>query len=162
MAHKTLIGGTAYNIKGGRDLIAGTGYAKKQGKTLINGTTFILPFGRAVTVKTNATFSGNNLSKSTPNLLITCNGTTYTIGPQTAEDQANKTFTANTGDSVTLATSNNGYSDNYWRVTLPDGSQIKDGPVTFNLTDDTTIRIEAYSDASGVGQYMRYTIRIET
>lgn len=162
MAHKTLIGGTAYKIKGGRDLIAGTGYAKKQGKTLINGTTFILPFGRAVTVKTNATFRGNNLSKSKPNLLITCNGTTYTIGPQTAEDQANKTFTANTGDSVTLATSNNEYLDSYWSVTLPDGSRINDGPVTFNLTDDTTIRIEAYSDTSGTGQYMRYTIRIET
>ena len=160
MAHKALIFGTSHTVKGSRDLIAGTGYAKKQGKTLINGTTFTLSFGRVVTVKTAATFSGSNLSKATPNLLITCNGTTYTIGPKTAEDQANKTFTAHTGDSVTLTTSDNQYTDYYWRVTLPDGS-VKHGPVTFNLTDDTTIRIRAYSDTSGVGAYMQYDITIE-
>lgn len=38
MAHKTLIDGTAYTIKGGKDLIDGTAYTKKQGKTLIDGT----------------------------------------------------------------------------------------------------------------------------
>ena len=44
MAHKTLINGTAYAVKGGRDLIAGTGYAKKQGKTLIDGTEHAISF----------------------------------------------------------------------------------------------------------------------
>ena len=44
MAHKTLIDGTAYAVKGGRDLIAGTGYAKKQGKTLIDGTEHAILF----------------------------------------------------------------------------------------------------------------------
>lgn len=37
MAHKALIGGTAYEIKGGRDLIGGTGYSIKKGRTLIGG-----------------------------------------------------------------------------------------------------------------------------
>ena len=45
MAHKTLINGTAYTVKGGRELIAGTGYAKKQGKTLIDGTEHDISFG---------------------------------------------------------------------------------------------------------------------
>lgn len=45
MAHKTLIDGTAYAVKGGRDLIAGTSYAKKQGKTLIDGTEHAISFG---------------------------------------------------------------------------------------------------------------------
>ena len=45
MAHKTLIGGTAYEIKGGRDLIGGTGYAKKSGKSMINGTAYDIKFG---------------------------------------------------------------------------------------------------------------------
>ena len=45
MAHKTLINGTAYAVKGGRELIAGTGYAKKQGKTLIDGTEHTISFG---------------------------------------------------------------------------------------------------------------------
>ena len=44
MAHKTLIGGTAYKITGGRDLIDGTGYAKKSGKVLIGGTTYEIGF----------------------------------------------------------------------------------------------------------------------
>ena len=34
MAHKTLIDGTAYTVKGGRDLIAGTGYAKNKGESI--------------------------------------------------------------------------------------------------------------------------------
>lgn len=52
MAHKTLIGGTAYKIKGGRDLIGGTGYAKKNGKALINGTAYDIPFSKGVPLNT--------------------------------------------------------------------------------------------------------------
>lgn len=44
MAHKTLIDGTAYEIKGGRDLIDGTGYDKKQGKALVDGTARAITF----------------------------------------------------------------------------------------------------------------------
>lgn len=52
MAHKTLIGGTAYEIKGGRDLIGGTGYAKKNGKALINGTAYDIPFSKGSPLNT--------------------------------------------------------------------------------------------------------------
>lgn len=45
MAHKTLIGGTAYKIKGGRDLIGGTGYSKKNGKVPIDGTAYDIALG---------------------------------------------------------------------------------------------------------------------
>lgn len=44
MAHKTLIGGTAYEIKGGRDLIGGTGYSIKKGRTLIGGAGYDITF----------------------------------------------------------------------------------------------------------------------
>lgn len=44
MAHKTLIDGTAYAVKGGRDLIGGTGYDKKQGKALVDGTARTITF----------------------------------------------------------------------------------------------------------------------
>lgn len=54
MAHKTLIGGTAYEIKGGRDLIGGTGYSKKNGKLLIDGTTYDIPFSRGIPLDTIA------------------------------------------------------------------------------------------------------------
>ena len=36
MAHKALIGGTAYEITGGKTLINGTAYGIAKGKTLIN------------------------------------------------------------------------------------------------------------------------------
>lgn len=45
MGHKTLIGGTAYDIKGGRTLIGGTGYDIKKGRTLIGGTAYDISFG---------------------------------------------------------------------------------------------------------------------
>lgn len=38
MAHKTLISGTAYEVKGGKCLVNGTSYDIKKGRTLIGGT----------------------------------------------------------------------------------------------------------------------------
>lgn len=52
MAHKTLISGTAYDVKGGRDLIGGTGYDCKAGKTLIGGTAFTVPFSKGIPLNT--------------------------------------------------------------------------------------------------------------
>lgn len=37
-AHKTLVGGTAYEVKGGKCLVNGTVYSIKKGRTLIGGT----------------------------------------------------------------------------------------------------------------------------
>ena len=49
MAHKTSIGGTAYDIGGGKTLVEGTSYSVKNGKVLIDGTeydiSFLLPAG---------------------------------------------------------------------------------------------------------------------
>lgn len=44
MAHKTLIGGTQYGIKGGTTLVSGTSYSVKKGKTLIGGTEYDISF----------------------------------------------------------------------------------------------------------------------
>ena len=44
MAHKTLIGGTAYAVKGGKTLVDGTAYAVKGGKTLLDGTAYDVGF----------------------------------------------------------------------------------------------------------------------
>ena len=70
MAHKTLISGTAYDVKGGRDLIAGTGYAKKQGKTLIDGTVYKLGFRHSCIIEITAV-AGNGAAT------VTINGITY-------------------------------------------------------------------------------------
>lgn len=50
MAHKTFIGGTTYEIKGGRTLVNGTGYDIKGGKTLVGGTGYDVGFGEPVTL----------------------------------------------------------------------------------------------------------------
>lgn len=75
MAHKTLIGGTAYEIKGGRDMIDGTGYDKKQGKTLVNGTARAISFAPTEYVLTIS--GGNTVS---PGAYVTYAGTKYARG----------------------------------------------------------------------------------
>lgn len=43
-AHKTLINGTAYTVKGGKCMVNGTSYDIKKGRTLINGTGYDITF----------------------------------------------------------------------------------------------------------------------
>lgn len=43
-AHKTLINGTAYEVKGGKCLVNGTSYSIKKGRTLIGGTGYDITF----------------------------------------------------------------------------------------------------------------------
>ena len=45
MAHKTLIGGTAYEISGGKTLVGGTAYSIAKGRTLVGGAGYEIPFG---------------------------------------------------------------------------------------------------------------------
>lgn len=43
-AHKTLVNGTAYEVKGGKCLVNGTVYSIKKGRTLIDGTGYDIKF----------------------------------------------------------------------------------------------------------------------
>lgn len=49
MAHKTRIGGTAYEISGGKTLVDGTAYSIKNGKTLVGGTAYDIGFVPIIT-----------------------------------------------------------------------------------------------------------------
>ena len=78
MAHKTLIGGTAYELKGGRDLIGGTGYGRKAGKTLIGGAAYDVSFKPAtatlkITVAADSKMDGLRMIAE-----ISCGGNEYT------------------------------------------------------------------------------------
>lgn len=44
MAHKTLVGGTAYEVTGGKCLVSGTAYSIKKGRTLVGGTGYDVLF----------------------------------------------------------------------------------------------------------------------
>ena len=46
MAHKTLVGGTAYGITGGKCLVGGTAYSISKGRTFIGGTGYDISFGK--------------------------------------------------------------------------------------------------------------------
>ena len=48
MAHKTLIGGTAYEISGGKTLVNGTAYSIDKGKTLVGGTAYEVGFAPTI------------------------------------------------------------------------------------------------------------------
>lgn len=48
MAHKTLIGGTSYEISGGKTLVGGTAYSISGGKTLVGGTSYKIGFGTPI------------------------------------------------------------------------------------------------------------------
>ena len=44
MSHKTIVNGTAYEVKGGKCLVNGTSYDIKKGRTLIGGTRYDITF----------------------------------------------------------------------------------------------------------------------
>ena len=75
MAHKTLIGGTAYEISGGKTLVNGTAYTIKKGKTLINGTAYGINFDPEISIVVNAKKWGDGLFSSAGT--VTINGTKY-------------------------------------------------------------------------------------
>ena len=51
MAHGTLIGGTTYEVSGGKTLVGGTGYSIDKGETLVDGTGYEIGFGPNYTEK---------------------------------------------------------------------------------------------------------------
>lgn len=78
MAGKTLIGGTAYTIKGGKTKIGGTAYTIKKGKTLIGGTAYTISFLPSLEdVMRDMTIYKVNMSYSNPADYLTGSAGTY-------------------------------------------------------------------------------------
>lgn len=61
MGHKTLIGGTAYEITGGKTLVDGTTYSIKNGKILVGGAAYEVGFAEMVTITVNGTTSFSDM-----------------------------------------------------------------------------------------------------
>lgn len=80
MAHKVMIGGTVYEVKGGKCLVNGTGYTIQKGRTLVNGTGYDVSFAGgpiAVTITGNgaqgqvyATIAGTQYYNATSGLEV--------------------------------------------------------------------------------------------
>lgn len=67
MAHKTLVGGTAYEISGGKTLVSGTAYSIVKGKTLVGGTAYEIGFTPALKDCTPAEIQAIARSGQAPN-----------------------------------------------------------------------------------------------
>lgn len=98
MAHKVLVGGTGYAIKGGKTLIGGTGYNIKGGRTLIDGTAYKIAFARPCTIKISAwTYSEGGADVS-----VNDNHACYVDG-FTGDDTPNEmTIVVNYGDIINV------------------------------------------------------------
>lgn len=60
MAHKTLVGGTAYNVSGGKSMVSGTVYNIANGKTLVGGTGYDISFGPSFVSDVSAILNDND------------------------------------------------------------------------------------------------------
>lgn len=107
MAHKTLINGTQYGIKGGKTLISGTSYSVKNGKTLIGGTEYDISFSLPPAVV--------NLGEDVINDIIYANG--YWVVVRSSgiayTDSLNGEWTTKT---LPITTNCIAYADGYWVI----------------------------------------------
>jgi len=95
MAQKTLIGGTAYEISGGKTLVGGTAYSIDKGKTLVGGTAYEIPFVQPCKLTSSIFYSTrwaiylNGWSLTGSSDIVTEGGGLYSI-------------TVNAGDIITV------------------------------------------------------------
>lgn len=132
MAHKTLINGTAYNIKGGRDLIGGTGYSKKNGKVLIDGTVYAIEFVKKLRITIVNAIDSSSMSGS-----VIYNGKVHTSGTLEVEQ----------GETVKIALRNDG--GNGWCFVDVNGNTVASDTssveYTYTVTKNVRIRFDSYS-----------------
>ena len=76
MAHRNMVGGTAYDTTGGRALVDGTVYGIQKGKTMVDGTVREIGFGKPITVTiTNVNGATSGAFKG---VSVVINGVSYT------------------------------------------------------------------------------------
>lgn len=149
MAHKTLIGGTAYEITGGKTLIDGTAYSIKSGKTLVGSTVYEVGFSVPVTVS----FAGSGGNSSYARATI--DGVTYYTGQEEAiEIPAGTTiylyFKDNTGNGKgSISHKKNGTSVYY-------SGSSSSASYNFDIEGNATITFkvgESYDDNNKLKKY---------
>lgn len=78
--HKTLVNGTAYEVKGGKCMVGGTVYSIKKGRTLIGGTGYDIKFGDGLTwVLNNSYIAPSSTLKEFDTPAFTSNGNKYSV-----------------------------------------------------------------------------------
>ena len=137
MPGKTMIGGTAYDVKPGSVMVGGTVYTIKEGKTMIGGTAYSIKFASDVVV--TITGSGSGFGESA---YVTINGTKYT-------SEAMVTVPAGTEIYCYAKRNNAGAGGVYLN-----GRNLDRTSYTFNAESDVSIEL---SNTLGVFGYCRIT-----
>ncbi len=144
MAHKTKVGGTDYEIKGGRTLVNGTGYGIKKGRTMVDGTGYDVSFAKEHTI---SIVGYSNSDSKYAN--VTINGTVYGTNLQLGVYQYIK---VDSGTEITLQVmSMHPAMSGYVKV---DGvfvaeTSAANTPVTYLYTVESDITIEVAGTAMG-------------
>lgn len=135
MAHKTMIGGTAYEIGGGNTLINGTGYSIDKGKTLVGGTAYEVGFDAPITIRITKDFmSGNTVA------YCTINGKQYKAGDSLSASTTH-TVSVPVGTVVSCLCSRNGWGDANTPTTISvNGTNIISTYEKGNYTYDYTVK----------------------
>ena len=148
MAHKSLVGGTAYGIKGGKCLVGGTAYSIKKGRTLVGGTGYNILFASipvTVTGKTSVFFYYIKINgakwPSTINDIMVSPGDVISFY-MISSSRYNGWVSVN-GEEYTAKVSGGNTGTYNW--TVPNGCKS----ITVNI---------AYNNSSTSTSYSRYTV----
>lgn len=122
MAHKVLVDGTGYAVKGGKTLIGGTGYSIKRGRTLVDGAGYNICFAPLKTTLTVAA----EISEWDEYISISVNGTE--VGLFYVQVEQSFSCQVMEGDVVTVTS--NGYMvpkdySGMTNVTTKNGRQVE-------------------------------------
>lgn len=162
MAHKTLIGGTAYKISGGKTLVNGTAYSIYKGKTLVGGTAYEIGFVKELADCTPAEIQAMARSGQAANywalgdsVPITLNGT---VGALTFSNETYYASIIGFNHNSSIEGSN---SIHFQLLKNSDGKDIAFVDGTYGRTGNSVgFRMNTSNSTSGgwAGSYMRNTI----
>ena len=150
MAHKTLIGGTAYQIKGGKTLVGGTAYNISKGKTLVGGTAYEIRFKTGIRILLYV--APLDLSYMKYSGSVTINGVTYNAN----SSNATLDFPGNTSITCKAAATGAGNTGRvYWngtvvaQVTATENKQVT-VEYTGTLTGNSVVKIMGTQTSNGM------------
>lgn len=146
MGQRTLVNGTAYDLKSGKCLIGGTAYAIQKGRTLINGT------GYDISLKSGYTLDISIDGESGYAMLIKIEGV-YTKSLSQHEGLEATITDIPEGTKITVDLYGKvGYNTTTYYV---NGASVGENGITASITKDGSLTCEYKSDPLfGVGAYV--------
>lgn len=140
-AHKTIINGTAYTVKGGKCLVNGTSYDIKKGRTLIGGTGYDITFASPY----DPVFANNTWEQ----IIAACHNNAV---PETWKVADQKPMTIGGSDYLIdiIGKNHDDYSDGSGKA-----------PLTFQLHDCYKIAKAMHSTAANTMGWTQCSMRVE-